>query len=118
LPRPFLSQADGTLDAVLADEAVLQRMLEPISGGPGADKDDNVREALAEAISVLVSPPPRAAWARPRPLGFPAPSCHSRPGASCPRLPAPLPRPSCFASPCLHLLTPPPSRLRSAPVGC
>jgi hypothetical protein len=48
-------QADGTLDQVLSDEAVLARMLEPLGGGEKADKDDNVREALAEAIAVLVS---------------------------------------------------------------
>lgn len=38
----------------MSDEAVLARMLEPISGGERSDKDDNVREALAEAVAVLV----------------------------------------------------------------
>lgn len=51
------AEADGTLDQVLADEAVLSRMLDPISGGPLADKDDNVREALAEAVAVLAAEP-------------------------------------------------------------
>lgn len=49
-----LLQDDGTLPAVLSDEAVLQRMLEPINGHEPVEKDDNVREALAESMQVLV----------------------------------------------------------------
>ncbi|KAI8469103.1 MAG: hypothetical protein J3K34DRAFT_514352 [Monoraphidium minutum] len=54
----FLSaEDDGTLDQILADEAVLSKMLAPISGGGASDPDDNVREALAEAIAVLAAEP-------------------------------------------------------------
>ncbi|GBF94253.1 hypothetical protein Rsub_06523 [Raphidocelis subcapitata] len=51
------AEADGTLGAVLGDEAVLLRMLGPISGGAASDPDDNVREALAEAVAVLAAAP-------------------------------------------------------------
>ena len=54
----FLSaEADGSLDAVLADDAVLERVLAPLSGAPNTDPDDNVREALAEAVAALACEP-------------------------------------------------------------
>jgi hypothetical protein len=43
LPRP---------QAVLSDEAVLQRLVRPLSGEEPREADDLVREALAESIQV------------------------------------------------------------------
>jgi hypothetical protein len=46
------AEQDGTLEAVLSDSAVLQRLLQPLSGEEPKEVDDTVREALAESVQV------------------------------------------------------------------
>lgn len=46
------AEQDGTLESVLSDGAVLQRLLQPLSGEEPKEVDDTVREALAESVQV------------------------------------------------------------------
>ncbi|KAG2501293.1 hypothetical protein HYH03_001093 [Edaphochlamys debaryana] len=47
------AESDGTLDAVLADKVVIEHMLRPINGQPPLEKEDTVRECMAEAVAML-----------------------------------------------------------------
>ncbi|KXZ46514.1 hypothetical protein GPECTOR_43g951 [Gonium pectorale] len=47
------AEEDGTLDSILDDKTALQHMLRPINGQPPLEKEDTVRECMAEAVLVL-----------------------------------------------------------------
>ncbi|GIL71830.1 hypothetical protein Vretifemale_2301 [Volvox reticuliferus] len=47
------AEEDGTLDCILEDRTVLTHMLRRINGQPPLEKEDTVRECIAEAILVL-----------------------------------------------------------------
>lgn len=47
------AEEDGTLEAVLVDREALRHVLRPISGQQPLEKEDTVRECLAEAVLVL-----------------------------------------------------------------
>ncbi|GLC41216.1 hypothetical protein PLESTB_001526000 [Pleodorina starrii] len=47
------AEEDGTLVCILEDRTVLTHMLRPINGQPPVEKEDTVRECMAEAVLVL-----------------------------------------------------------------
>ncbi|GFR42528.1 hypothetical protein Agub_g3428, partial [Astrephomene gubernaculifera] len=47
------AEEDGTLEAVLSEPQLLRHMLRPISGQQPLEKEDTVRECMAEAVLVL-----------------------------------------------------------------
>ena len=52
-------QSDGTMDGVLESTEWLELVLQRLSGGPKGrhrDPDDQVRESLAEAVQLMVTP--------------------------------------------------------------
>ncbi|EFJ52357.1 hypothetical protein VOLCADRAFT_103022 [Volvox carteri f. nagariensis] len=49
------AEEDGTLDSILEDRTALTHMLRPINGQPPLEKEDTVRECMAESILVLAN---------------------------------------------------------------
>ncbi|KAG2448786.1 hypothetical protein HYH02_006138 [Chlamydomonas schloesseri] len=47
------AEDDGTMDAVLDDKSLLPHILRPINGQEPKEKEDSVRECMAEAVLVL-----------------------------------------------------------------
>jgi hypothetical protein len=48
-------EEDGTIEAVTSDPLMLEKMLEPINGQDPKEKDDSIRQAIAESLLSLAS---------------------------------------------------------------
>ncbi|PNH11428.1 hypothetical protein TSOC_001796 [Tetrabaena socialis] len=46
-------EEDGTLESIIADRTLLEHMLRPISGKEPLEKEETVRECMAESVLVL-----------------------------------------------------------------